>query len=119
MEAMKTKVTKGKTKVEEVKTKVVTSQVAWGKQFLYWLSLTSWNQRGMANKIGVTEQALSQWIQGKTRPDKRNLGQLIELLYREKVWEKPGKVLDWVALLGVYGRSALELVKDERVRVWL
>ncbi len=52
-----------------------------------------YSPREMARLMGVQEQSVKQWYQGKTRPNERNIANLISLLNVRYEWLVHGKRL--------------------------
>lgn len=50
--------------------------VEWGRNIHEQRAARDWSQRDLADKIGVTPQAVSKWEKGQTAPSRRNQARL-------------------------------------------
>ena len=82
---------------------------AFGEQLIVFLKRIDVGRSGLAGWLKVSPATVTQWVQGKTQPDRKHLAMLVLKLYVARglgcssesgAFRSPGEVMDWVRLLG-------------------
>ncbi|MBC7252010.1 MAG: hypothetical protein H5T62_17250, partial [Anaerolineae bacterium] len=85
---------------------------AFGEQLRIFLERIDVGYSGLARWLKVSAATVTQWVQGKTRPDRKHLAMLVLKLYVARgpdslegkegggAFRNPEEVADWVRLLG-------------------